>query len=228
MTAMTQKAALFRAEGVLFDQSALSFVSFLSLNSPGFWERIPRFGSALLVAPLAPLFSRAEVSSALAYLPLRGLTRDRIDSLAEEYFEEYLKPKFLPQAGGLLRQAAKRNESIVILSELLGPVVEHVVSHAVEVARVEVDAWYARDLEYLRDRATGQILSSPTGRPYARSWLKTWAADQRVDLEQSSAFGAYKADIPLLTSVGNPCAVNPSFRLRQAAREEDWKISFYR
>ena len=55
-------------------------------------------------------------------------------------------------------------------------------------------------------------------------WLKEYARKHEIDLERSVAFAGHGPDLLLLSSVGQPCAVNPDFTLRKAAKEADWPI----
>ena len=45
-----------------------------------------------------------------------------------------------------------------------------------------------------------------------------------LDLQQSYAYGNDLSDLPMLAAVGRPCAVNPTARLKLAARKRDWPI----
>ncbi len=49
-----------------------------------------------------------------------------------------------------------------------------------------------------------------------------------IDLEASYAYGDSANDIPILSSVGNPCGINPEPRLRRHARHAGWPIREFR
>jgi putative phosphoserine phosphatase/1-acylglycerol-3-phosphate O-acyltransferase len=57
-----------------------------------------------------------------------------------------------------------------------------------------------------------------------RSAVKRWAAEHGVDLRESYAYSDSIYDMPLLTSVGHPHAVNPDPRLTVAATVARWPI----
>lgn len=54
--------------------------------------------------------------------------------------------------------------------------------------------------------------------------VRDWAAANDVDLEESFAYSDSVFDIPLLTAVGNPGAVNPDPRLLVVAMAKRWPI----
>ncbi|MGH9713420.1 MAG: HAD family hydrolase [Candidatus Acidiferrales bacterium] len=54
--------------------------------------------------------------------------------------------------------------------------------------------------------------------------LQMLATKYRLDLNQSFAYGNHSDDIPMLESVGNPVAVNPSWRLTCTSRLRGWRI----
>lgn len=53
------------------------------------------------------------------------------------------------------------------------------------------------------------------------------AAELSIDLGASSAYGDSMNDVPLLSTVGNPCAINPDPRLRKHAKTIGWPIRVF-
>lgn len=49
-----------------------------------------------------------------------------------------------------------------------------------------------------------------------------------IDLDASSAYGDSMNDVPLLSTVGHPCAINPDPRLRKHAKTIGWPIRDFR
>src|SRR5258708_1908214 len=85
----------WRVEGSFLELSALRQVGFFTWNAQSFAERWRRrTGMALmtLLRPIAYLLGRTRATR-LLYMLLRGVTRDRLDLLGEEYFEYFLKPQ---------------------------------------------------------------------------------------------------------------------------------------
>lgn len=81
----------------------------------------------------------------------------------------------------------------------------------------------------IRDgRYTGRLVGEPLhGLAKARA-VAALAAREGLDLERCSAYSDSANDIPLLSLVGHPCAVNPDAKLRAHAKAHGWRIRDYR
>ncbi|EEI16101.1 HAD family hydrolase [Corynebacterium lipophiloflavum] len=73
-------------------------------------------------------------------------------------------------------------------------------------------------------RLVGDILHGP-GKRHAVAAL---AALQQLDLAQCTAYSDSINDIPMLSMVGTPVAINPDRALRKHAQERGWEIRDYR
>jgi len=92
----------WRVEGSFLELSALRQVGFFTWNAQSFAERWRRrTGMALmtLLRPVAYLAGRTRATR-LLYMLLRGVTRDRLDLLGEEYFEYFLKSRLQKKSRG--------------------------------------------------------------------------------------------------------------------------------
>ena len=54
------------------------------------------------------------------------------------------------------------------------------------------------------------------------------AEQEGLDLSRCSAYSDSSNDLPMLSLVGDPCAVNPDGKLREHARQQGWRIRDYR
>ncbi|SDM07940.1 HAD-superfamily subfamily IB hydrolase, TIGR01490 [Corynebacterium mycetoides] len=73
-------------------------------------------------------------------------------------------------------------------------------------------------------RLVGDILHGP-GKRHAVAAL---AAIQQLDLAQCTAYSDSINDVPMLSMVGTPVAINPDRALRRHARQQGWEIRDYR
>ena len=166
----------WRIEGSLADLSALRQVGFFTWNARSFDERWKRrAGMALmtLMRPFAHLGGR-KVATRLLYLLLRGVTRDRLDLLGEEYFLYVLKPQLRDAAVKELRKALDAGEPIVLVSQSLEHVVRPLARH------LGASSFISNRLEFRDGRATGRLLD-PVIRPRgAFAWLASGSSDGRV------------------------------------------------
>ncbi|HQR36134.1 MAG TPA: SDR family oxidoreductase [Blastocatellia bacterium] len=144
----------------MLNLSAVRPVAFFTWNAQSFSERWVRRSLLALSALVRPLLYAADRVFATRFLHtlLRGISRDRLDLLGEEYFHYYLKPKLKPEGIAKLKEAQARGEKIVLVSQGL----DHVMRPLAEYLGV---TWLvANRLEFCDGLATGRLLS-PVVRP---------------------------------------------------------------
>src|SRR5581483_12021775 len=72
--------------------------------------------------------------------------------------------------------------------------------------------------------ATGRILPPIMAGPEKAQFVRRFAEEHDIDLENSVAYADDAADLPLLSGVGRPVAVNPDIRLATTARSHRWNV----
>lgn len=217
-------ASFIRVEGILFKKALLSFSAYLAANSPGLTERVFKLGQALFLAPASRLIETGDrsLSNRLNALILKDLSQDRIEVLAEEYFESILKDRVLEDGFDLVRRVEKEGHQIILYSDELEITLLPFASRLKGIGRL-----FGNRLEFKDGIATGRLEEPIIGGFNGNRDLLQKAQNEGIDLARSSAYGICSADLPLLQSVGNPCAVNPDFVLRRTAREADWPVMEY-
>jgi len=75
---------------------------------------------------------------------------------------------------------------------------------------------------------TGRLVGAPLHGVAKAEAVRAIAEREGLDLSRCSAYSDSSNDIPMLSLVGNPVAVNPDSTLRQHAHENDWPIRDYR
>ncbi len=222
---MPATAAIFRAEGVLLQSGVIHAAMFMAGQRAGMRERILRFGQALASAPVFGLLGQNDRSlgNRVAHLCYRDMTEDRVVVLAEEYVEDMLDQKVLDSGIELMRKAKADGHRVVVLAEGIAEIMDRLR----ERLRY-VDDLVCNRLEYRGGKATGKLLEPVIGGYEGGKWLQQYAREHDIDLSRSFAYAGHGPDLLLLSAVGHPCAVNPDFTLRKAAREADWPIMDYR
>src|SRR6516162_2015017 len=150
----------WRVEGSLFEMSALRSVGFFNWNSQSFLERwVRRSGmfAMTLLRPALYLSSRTFATRSL-HSVLRGITRDRLDLLGEEYFQYQLKPRMRREAVEKLVDTVRSGERVVLVSQLL----EHILHPMAEYFSAE--GFIGNRLEFRDGISTGR-LREPVIRP---------------------------------------------------------------
>ena len=87
-----------------------------------------------------------------------------------------------------------------------------------------VDDFVANKLELKDGEATGRLEKPVVAGANKALWVRRYAERHDIDLDGSFAYADSGSDIPLLSVVGNPCAVNPDFRMKTNARAYDWPV----
>jgi hypothetical protein len=150
----------WRVEGSLADLTAVRPVAYFTWNAHTFAERWSRRGGLFLEALVRPVLyasHRVMATRALHGL-LRGVSRDRLDLLGEEYFHYILKPQLKPKGLKLLHERMEEHGQIVLVSQGL----DHVMRPLARYLRVE--RLVANRLEFRDGVATGRLLE-PVIRP---------------------------------------------------------------
>ena len=75
---------------------------------------------------------------------------------------------------------------------------------------------------------TGRLVGDMLHGPAKGEAVKALAAREGLDLRRCSAYSDSYNDLPMLSLVGDPCAINPDAKLRAHAREQGWRIRDYR
>ncbi|MFE5211296.1 HAD family hydrolase [Streptomyces sp. NPDC056600] len=75
---------------------------------------------------------------------------------------------------------------------------------------------------------TGRLVGEPLHGPAKAEAIRALAAAEGLDLTRCAAYSDSYNDIPMLSLVGHPYAVNPDPRLRKYAREREWRLRDYR
>ncbi len=154
----------WRVEGGLVDRGAIREIVFLAVNCQTFFGRWTRFLGLALLAPVSILVSLIHqgYSQRILHVVLRGISRDRLDVLGEEYFEYVLRPRMRAEGITKLKSKLIENENLVLVSSGF----EHVIR---PLARyLNVNNVLANRLDFRDGFATGR-LERPVVKP--RKWI---------------------------------------------------------
>ena len=170
----------WRVEGSLLDLGAVRPVAYFTWNAQSFLERWARRGSVALLVLVRPLLYSADrvFATRVLHALLRGVSRDRLDLLGEEYFHYVLKPQLKPKGMRKLKEWMTANGQVILVSQGL----DHVMRPLANFLGVE--RLVANRLEFRDGLATGRLLE-PVIRPRgALALLTSRRADGRVPPEK--------------------------------------------
>lgn len=150
----------WRVEGSLLELTTVRPVAFFTWNAQKFTERWQRRGTVLLMALLRPFLYvlNRTLATRVVYSILRGISRDRLDLLGNEYFEYKLKPQLKPEGVEQLNRAVASGGEVVLVSQGLEHVMRPLAQH------LGVKWIIANRLDFRDGIATGRLLG-PVIRP---------------------------------------------------------------
>jgi thioester reductase-like protein len=169
-------ASYWRVEGSLLELGALRPVGFFTWNAQSFaerWARRAGFTWMTMTRPIDYAVSRT-LATRLLHTLLRGVSRDRLDLLGEEYFHYVLKPQLRREAVEKLLDAVRNGKQIVLVAQLLDHILRPLAQH------LGVGSFIANRMEFRNAEATGRLLD-PIVRPRGPfAWLTSGVADGRI------------------------------------------------
>ena len=176
----TQEWPVFwRVEGSLAQLTAVRPIAYVTWNAHTFAERWARRGGLFLQALVRPALyaSHRVLATRILHALLRGVSRDRLDLLGEEYFEYVLKRQLRADGLAKLREWMAQNGQVVLVSQGLDHVMRPLAQH------LGIERIVANRLEFRNGIATGRLLH-PVIRPRGPFALFGKQADGRVSGEQ--------------------------------------------
>ena len=150
----------WRVEGSLLELTTVRPIAFFTWNAQTFSERWIRRSLVGLMALLRPFLYATNrlFATRVVHTVLRGVSRDRLDLLGEEYFQYKLRPFLKDDGVQQLKAAQESGSEIVLVSQGL----EHVMRPLAQHLGVK---WLVANRLEFRDRiATGRLLD-PVIRP---------------------------------------------------------------
>jgi long-chain acyl-CoA synthetase len=175
-----QWPVFWRVEGSLAQLTAVRPVAYFTWNAHTFAERWARRGGLFLQALVRPALyaSHRVLATRILHALLRGVSRDRLDLLGEEYFQYVLKGQLRAEGLAKLSEWMGQHGQVVLVSQGLDHVIRPLAQH------LGIDRLVANRLEFRDGIATGRLLN-PVIRPRG-PWalLLGGRADGRVGIEQ--------------------------------------------
>ena len=211
-------ASYFDVDGTLVSTNLVHPTLFYILNQGTPVQTAMRFGRALLKAPAMGLSELADrrMFNELLYSSYDGMSEDRLVLLAEEVFEKVIRPSIFPAARDLVRKNLDRGNVVVLISGALDFIVRRLADH---LGAQEI---IANRLEMKDEFATGKLEKPVVAGPEKARLIREHARAHGHDLDDCYAFSDSYSDLPMLSVVGHPAAVNPDPRLRLLAKAYSW------
>ena len=213
-------ASFFDVDGTLVRTNLLHPTAFYLANQSNPLRAIGGFVRAAAGAPrmaLAELVDRRRFNE-LLFAAYEGMSSDRLQILADEVFETVVKRALFPGARDLVQRCNADGHEVVLVSGALDFLMVRLAKYLGAAASI------ANRLEVKDGYATGKLLRPIVAGPEKARLIREWAKTRGHDLADCFAYSDSYSDVPMLSVVGHPCAVNPDLRLTTLARTYDWPI----
>jgi HAD superfamily hydrolase (TIGR01490 family) len=211
-------ACYFDVDGTLVRTNLIQPTLYYLFNQGTPLQTGLRVGKALFRAPrmaAAELLDR-RMFNELLYSAYAGMSEDRLLVLADEVFENVLRPALYPSARALVDKSRNAGHEVVYVSGALGCVVDRLARF---LGGGEV---IANHLEMKNGIATGKLRRPVVAGPTKARLVSDHARSRGFDLDECFAFSDSYSDVPMLSVVGHPAAVNPDKRLSLLAKAYAW------
>jgi HAD superfamily hydrolase (TIGR01490 family) len=213
-------ASYFDVDGTLVKTNLVHPTLYYLRNQATPLKTARHLGRALLKSPamlLAEMRDR-RLFNELLYSAYAGVSEDRMEVLSVEVFEDVLLPNLFPYARDLIAQSKRAGQRVVLISGALDCVLAHLGEY------LGADEVIANKLE-MKDRiATGKIVQPVVAGPTKARLIREHARKNGFDLDECYGYSDSYSDVPMLSVVGHPAAVNPDKRLSLLAKAYDWPV----
>jgi len=148
----------------------------------------------------------------------RGWERERVERIVRETLTQVVEPIIYREALDLIEEHQAAGRQVIIISsspeEIVKPLAEFLGADDAIATRASLDA---------EGRYTGELEFYAYGEAKAEA-VRALAEEHDIDLSESYAYSDSHTDVPMLSSVGHPVAVNPDKELMREARAQKWSI----
>jgi len=155
---------------------------------------------------------------AFALRPLALHDRATLDAWHRQYMQSKVLPMITPAARALVNLHRANGDTLVIITATNRFVTEPIAEE------FEIPHLIATEPEVLDGRFTGKVAGTPCYREGKVTRLKSWMQQQGQTFQDSWFYSDSHNDLPLLSIVDHPVAVNPDEILRREAQQRGWQI----
>ena len=152
--------------------------------------------------------------------PLAGMPVSEVRLLQDRFLRECVEPMLLNKAFDLIDQHRVAGDTLLLMTATHSVVADPVAN------RLGFEHWLCSGVEIVDGVYTGKTAGSPCFKEGKVAHLEDWRLS-RTDppaLQDCWFYSDSHNDLPLLSAVGHPVAVNPDATLLQTAIALDWTV----
>ncbi|WP_344009322.1 HAD-IB family hydrolase [Streptomyces thermospinosisporus] len=145
-----------------------------------------------------------------------------LQAIGEEIYDEYMAGRIWPGTRALAQAHLDAGQKVWLVTA--APVeIAQVIAR-----RLGLTGALGTVAESIDGVYTGKLVGEPLHGPAKAEAVRALAAAEGLDLARCAAYSDSHNDIPMLSLVGHPYAINPDSKLRKHARAMDWRLRDYR
>jgi HAD superfamily hydrolase (TIGR01490 family) len=153
---------------------------------------------------------------------IEGHTVAELTEIATEVYEDSIAERIWPGTRALAQMHLDVGQQVWLVTaapvEVAGIIAARLgLTGAVGTTAEHIDGVYT-------GRLKGHLIHGPAKAEAVRALVQ----EHGLDLAHCFAYSDSYNDLPMLSLVGHPCAINPDGRLRAHAEEQDWQVQDYR
>ena len=149
---------------------------------------------------------------------LKGHTREHLEKLARECFDQRVVRDIMPGALELIAAHKERGDTVILATSSLDLVIQPIAE------MLKIKHVLATKLEFRDDVSTGGLEGLPCFGPVKLRMTEEMIATLGGSLDHTTFYSDSHLDEPLLEAVATPVAVNPDRRLKRIAERRGWEI----
>ncbi len=153
---------------------------------------------------------------------VKGHRVEELMAIGEEIYDEYMAGKIWPGTRALAQAHLDAGQRVWLVTAA------PVETATIIARRLGLTGALGTVAESVNGVYTGRLVGEPLHGPAKAEAVKALAAARGLDLERCAAYSDSSNDIPMLSLVGHPYAINPDSALRRHAREHEWRLRDYR
>ncbi|MEH6375137.1 HAD-IB family hydrolase [Streptomyces sp. KLMMK] len=153
---------------------------------------------------------------------VKGHRVSELMTIGEEIYDEYMAERIWPGTRALAQAHLDAGQKVWLVTAA------PVEAATIIARRLGLTGALGTVAESIGGVYTGKLVGEPLHGPAKAEAVRALAAAEGLDLSRCAAYSDSANDIPMLSLVGHPYAVNPDGRLRKHARERGWRLRDYR
>lgn len=153
---------------------------------------------------------------------IRGHTVTELEQIGAEIYEESIATRIWPGTRALAQMHLDVGQQVWLVTAAPVEVA------GVIAARLGLTGALGSTAEHVDGVYTGRLRGELLHGPAKAAAVRTLVEEHGLRLSRCFAYSDSVNDLPMLSLVGHPCAINPDRRLLEHAEEHDWQVRDYR